>query len=133
MRDASEYENYKAETYRVHFFNWYSGGVDSNWVHSALRPTIGLLYQPWVSTMMEKLVEWWLARETEVLGENLPHAALSTTNPTCCPDAEPGLRGGKPATNRLSYGTALGYTSFQLFEISRNSLYLQFYYTYLNR
>jgi hypothetical protein len=26
--------------------------------------------------------------------------------PTCCPDANPGRRGGKPATNRLSYGTA---------------------------
>jgi hypothetical protein len=35
-----------------------------------------------------------------------PNAALSTTNPTCCPDANPGCCGGKPATNRLSYGTA---------------------------
>jgi hypothetical protein len=35
-----------------------------------------------------------------------PNAALSTTNPTCCPDANPGRRGGKPATNRLSYGMA---------------------------
>jgi hypothetical protein len=26
---------------------------------------------------------------------------------TCCPDANPGQRDGKPATNRLSYGTAL--------------------------
>jgi hypothetical protein len=34
-----------------------------------------------------------------------PSAALFT-NPTCCPDANPGRRGGKPATNRLSYGTA---------------------------
>jgi hypothetical protein len=31
---------------------------------------------------------------------------LSTTNPICCPDTNPGRRGGKPATNRLSYGTA---------------------------
>jgi hypothetical protein len=31
---------------------------------------------------------------------------LYTTNPTCCPDANPGRRGGKPETNRLSYGTA---------------------------
>jgi hypothetical protein len=31
---------------------------------------------------------------------------LSTTNPTCCLDANPGRRGWKPATNRLSYGTA---------------------------
>jgi hypothetical protein len=26
--------------------------------------------------------------------------------PHACPDANPGRRGGKPATNRLSYGTA---------------------------
>jgi hypothetical protein len=36
-----------------------------------------------------------------------PSAALSTTKPTCCPETKPGRRGGKPATNRLSYGTAL--------------------------
>jgi hypothetical protein len=37
-----------------------------------------------------------------------PRATLSTTNPTR-PDlgSNPGRRGGKPATNRLSYGTAL--------------------------
>jgi hypothetical protein len=29
-----------------------------------------------------------------------PSAASSTTNPTCCPDANPGRRGGKPASNR---------------------------------
>jgi hypothetical protein len=36
-----------------------------------------------------------------------PSAILSTTNPTW-PDsgANPGRRGGKPATNRLSYGAA---------------------------
>jgi hypothetical protein len=40
-----------------------------------------------------------------------PTATLSTTNPTR-PDlgSNPGRRGGKPATNRLSYGTALSYT-----------------------
>jgi hypothetical protein len=56
--------------------------------------------------MMENLVEWRLAGETEVLGENLPSATLSTTNPTWPdPGLNPGRRGGKPATNRLSYGT----------------------------
>jgi hypothetical protein len=46
-----------------------------------------------------------LAGETEVLGENLP--TLSTTNPTRPdPGLNPGRRGGKPATNRLSYGAA---------------------------
>jgi hypothetical protein len=34
-----------------------------------------------------------------------PSAALSTTNTTCCPDANPGRCDGKPASNRLSYGT----------------------------
>jgi hypothetical protein len=33
---------------------------------------------------------------------------LSTIKPTCCSDANPGRRGGKPATNRLIYGTAEG-------------------------
>jgi hypothetical protein len=36
-----------------------------------------------------------------------PSATLSTTNPTLPdPSANPGHRGGKPATNRLSYGAA---------------------------
>jgi hypothetical protein len=36
-----------------------------------------------------------------------PSATLSTTNPTCLDlDLNPGRRGGKPATNRLSYGVA---------------------------
>jgi hypothetical protein len=47
------------------------------------------------------------AGETEVLGENLPSATLSITNPTWIdPGANPGLRGERPATNRLSHGTA---------------------------
>jgi hypothetical protein len=32
---------------------------------------------------------------------------LSTTNPTCCPDTYLGCRGGKPATNCLSYDMAI--------------------------
>jgi hypothetical protein len=62
-------------THGVQLIN-YSGGVESNWVHSALRPQIGLLCQARVIMMMEKLVEWW-AGETEVLGENLPQCRFA--------------------------------------------------------
>jgi hypothetical protein len=52
-------------------------------------------------------VEYELAGETEVLGANLPSATLSTTNPIWLdPVSNPGRRGGKSATNRLSYGAA---------------------------
>jgi hypothetical protein len=39
-------------------------------------------------------------------GKTCPSAALSTTNPTWTdPGSNPGLRGERPATNRLSHGT----------------------------
>jgi hypothetical protein len=47
-----------------------------------------------------------LAGETEVLGENLPEFRFVHLKPHMLPDANPGRRGGKPATNRLSYGMA---------------------------
>jgi hypothetical protein len=57
--------------------------------------------------IVEQLVEWSLAGETEVLGETCPSATLSTTIPTWPdPGSSPGRRDGKPATNRLSYGAA---------------------------
>jgi hypothetical protein len=41
-------------------------------------------------------------------GKTYPTATLSTTNPTWTdPGSNPGLRGDRPATNRLSHGTAL--------------------------
>jgi hypothetical protein len=90
------------------FFQFEYLGVESNWAHSALRPPIGLLCQPRVIMMREKLVEWWLAGETKAFGENLPQCHFVHHEPHMhCLDADPGLRGGKPATNRLSYGTAL--------------------------
>jgi hypothetical protein len=47
------------------------------------------------------------AGETEVFGENLPSATLPTTNPTWIdPGVNPGHRCERPATNRLSHGTA---------------------------
>jgi hypothetical protein len=62
-----------------------------------------------VKMIVEKQVECRLAGETEVLGENLPSRHFCPSqNPTWPdPGLNPGRRGGKPATNRLSYGAAL--------------------------
>jgi hypothetical protein len=52
---------------------------------------------------------WWndWQGKLKYSDKTCPSAALSTTNPTCCPDANPDRRGVKPASNRLSYGTAI--------------------------
>jgi hypothetical protein len=59
--------------------------------------------------IVETQMECRLAGETEVLGENLPQRHFCPSQNPTWPD--PGLnlgrRGGKPATNRLSYGAAL--------------------------
>jgi hypothetical protein len=55
----------------------------------------------------EKFMEWRLAGETQLLEENLPQRHFFPPNPTWPdPGSNPGHRGGKPATNRLSYGAA---------------------------
>jgi hypothetical protein len=51
-----------------------------------------------------------LAGETEVLGENLLqcHFVRHNSHMTLCDlGSNPGRRGSKPATNRLSYGAGL--------------------------
>jgi hypothetical protein len=72
--------------------------------------TPGLLCQPRVTakTIVEKQMECRLAGETEVLGENLPQGHFCPSQNSTLPDPglNPGRRGGKPATNRLSYGAA---------------------------
>jgi hypothetical protein len=68
--------------------------------------TPSLFWQPRVIVTMivEKHMECRLAGETEVLGETLPQRHFCPSQNPTWPD--PGRRGGKPATNRLSYGAA---------------------------
>jgi hypothetical protein len=56
--------------------------------------------------IVEKLVEWRLAEEAEVLGENLPYRHFVHHNSHTWPDpgSNPSRRGGKPANTLLSYG-----------------------------
>jgi hypothetical protein len=57
--------------------------------------------------IVEKQMECRLTRETEVLlGEKLPQRHFCPSQNPTWPDPGliPGRRGGKPATNRLSYG-----------------------------
>jgi hypothetical protein len=72
--------------------------------------TPGLLCQPRVIVKMivEKQMECRLAGEPEVLGGNLPQRHFwPSKNPTCPdPGMKLGRRGGRPATNHLSYGAA---------------------------
>jgi hypothetical protein len=64
--------------------------------------------------IVEQLVEWRLSGEPKYLEKTCHSATLSTTNPTW-PDmgSNPGRRGGKPATNRLSYGAAFPFYLMQ--------------------
>jgi hypothetical protein len=57
-------------------------------------------------------MECRLAGETEVLGENLPQRHFCPTWPD--PGLNPNRRGGKPATNHLSYGAALFLTLLKM-------------------
>jgi hypothetical protein len=85
-------------------------GVGWDWVHSVLRPLFGLWYQPLTidDVGCEAVGGMRIGRgnrSTSYSEKTCPSATLPTTNPTWpYPGSNSGRRGGKPATNRLSYG-----------------------------
>jgi hypothetical protein len=86
--------------------------------------TPGLLCQPRVIVQMivEKQMECRLAGNTEVLGGNLPQRHFCPPqNPTWPdPGLNPGRRGRKPATNRLSYGAAPNFPYWSIRDSSQS-------------
>jgi hypothetical protein len=61
------------------------------------------------------MVKLYICRGNRSTRRKPAQCHLSTTNPTWIdPVANPGLRGERPATNRLSHGTTLTYVFFQL-------------------
>jgi hypothetical protein len=111
------------------FFIGIVGGVESYWVHSVLRPPMAYCASPgWLWWW----INWWddWQEKPKYSDKTCPTAALSTTNPTCCPDPNPGLLGGKPASNRLSYGTVLGTDLSEYFGFPYQFSFRQLYIHY---
>jgi hypothetical protein len=63
-----------------------------------------------VFSFFQVMEPWWNEIDrgkVKYLGKTCPSSTLFTTNPTRAdPRSKPGLRGGRPETNRLSRGTA---------------------------
>jgi hypothetical protein len=91
------------------FFFFKFLGVGWDWVHLVRRPIFGILYQPrMIDDECGVVGGMRIGRGNQSTREKTyPSATLSTTNPTW-PDlrSNQGRRGGKPANNHLSYGTA---------------------------
>jgi hypothetical protein len=89
----------------VSFFGW--GETESTWYVGHCWPIVPAPDDRWW-LWSSRWNENWQGKP-KYSEETCPSATLSTTNPTS-PDllSNPGHRGGKPTTNRLSYGTAPG-------------------------
>jgi hypothetical protein len=96
-----------SNTLSLHFFNSRRGGG----VQTGSTRHVGHLMAyctcpGWLSGWRIWWNEDWQGKP-KYSEKSCPSTTLSTTNPTWAdPDSNPGLRGVKPATNRLSYGAA---------------------------
>jgi hypothetical protein len=89
------------------FLNSCSGGWNLYWVHSARLPLLAYCTFPgWLWGWRTWCNKDWQGKP-KYSERTCPSATLSTTNPTWSDSvANPGHRGGKPATNCLNYGAA---------------------------
>jgi hypothetical protein len=87
-------------------------GVESNWVHSARRSLIGLLYPAPGDYDDGEFGGMKIDRGNRSTRRTPPPSAtLSTTNPNWTdPGSNLGRHGGKLATNHLSYGAAIAHS-----------------------
>jgi hypothetical protein len=89
--------------------------MEPNRVHSARRPL--LVYCTYPGWLRGSRIWWnedWQGRP-KYSEKTCPSANLPTTNPTLPdPGANPGRRGGNPASNRWSYGAASDDFSFRI-------------------
>jgi hypothetical protein len=116
-------------TVRVLFyFIFYIFGVGWDWVHLARRSLPSLLYQPRTIDDECEAVAGMRNGKGKYSEKTCPSATLSTTNPTW-PNlgSNLGRRCGKPANNRLRYGTAS-----LVFYCSNSTSWLQSFFLFEN-
>jgi hypothetical protein len=98
---------------RVAFFLWWRAPQQMLRTHHSLKAFCATLWWRWAVFFYQVLqvmehqwneIDRW---KPATRRKTCPSATLSTTNPTWTdPGSNPGLRSGRPATNRLSHGTA---------------------------
>jgi hypothetical protein len=93
--------------YDCNFFLAGIVGVESNWVHLALWPLIGLLL-PAPGDYDDGEIGGMIFRgNRSIRRKPAPVPLCPPQTPHACLDTNPGRRVGKPATNHLIYGMAL--------------------------
>jgi hypothetical protein len=85
-------------------------GLESIWVLSARRPPILLLYLPPGDYEDGEFGGMMIGKGNRIIGRK--PAPVPLCSPQIPHDLNPGRRGGKPATNRLSYGAAMTQVTF---------------------
>jgi hypothetical protein len=98
-------------TYSVVFFLWWRAPQQMLRTHHSLKALCASLWWRWAVfyQILQVMEHQWneIDRGKPTTRRKIcPSATLSTTNPTWTdPGSNPGLRSGRPATNRLSHGT----------------------------